>query len=156
MRDKVPSPNRRARAAQLNRQAAMNPFRTAIVLGLLLSGCVGPHDPPRTEDWIALSGPDTPSRHIVRAQDVDDDSCALPDGLKVRGDISDRVVEEIIQAVRETHPRDLILEIRSNGTLAEVSTGKECLGPGGGHGDVFDLRREGTNWVIKEKLIWVH
>jgi hypothetical protein len=95
-------------------------------------------------------------RHLARAQDVDDNSCARTEGLQVRGDISDAVVTEIIAAVRETHPRDLILQVRSNGVLAEVWTGKECLGLGGGHGEVLDFRREKQHWILKETGLWVH
>jgi hypothetical protein len=134
----------------------MQPLRASLVLGLLLSGCGGPHDPPRAEDWIALSGADTPLRHFVQDQDVDDKSCVRAEGIEVRGDIVDATVAEIIAAVRETDPRDLILQVRSNGALAEVWTGKECGGPGGGHGDVLDLRREDGHWILKETAHWVH
>ena len=131
-------------------------MRTSLVLGLLLGGCGGAHDQPRAEDWIALSGPDTPLRHLAIDQQVDDKSCVRAEGLLVRGAISDATVAEIIAAVREDHSRDLIQDVRSNGTLAEVWTGKECGGPGGGHGEVLDLRREAGHWILRKASLWVH
>jgi hypothetical protein len=130
-------------------------LRAFVSGAILLAGCGEANAPHDLDDWTPLLAVQEPIRYSAEAQTVDDASCLTPEGVKIIGDIDATATRGIIEAVRLAHARAAIAMIRGKGRYAEVWTGIDCRTPGGPHGDIHHLRRDGNTWALKETTQWV-